>query len=141
MSSNERTHPSPVAIGVGTSIGVDAALVLLIAMTAFVSRRRRPQPKRTPTGLELSQKDAAAAAGTWAFGQGNAYGPDAGQDAGLGRQGGRKGEPPPPVQEMEAGEEASGLSYRLMEGVDTRGALRVLGVQYSQKRFLGCKSY
>jgi hypothetical protein len=81
-----------------------AGLVLLIAVAAFVYRRRRSQPKRIPTGLELSQKDAGAGAG--AFDQGNAYGPDGGQDAELGGQDGRKWEPPPPVQEMGAGEEA-----------------------------------
>jgi hypothetical protein len=59
-----------------------------------------------PTGLELSQKDAGARAGAGSSGQGNAYGPDGGQDAGLGGQDGRKWEPPPLVQEMGAGEEA-----------------------------------
>jgi hypothetical protein len=104
VSSNERTHSSSVAIGVGAGVGVGASLVLLIAVAAFVYRRRRSQPKRIPTGLELSQKDTGA--GAWAFGQGNAYGPNRWQGAELGGQDSRRWEPPPPVQEMGAGEEA-----------------------------------
>jgi hypothetical protein len=102
VSSNERTHSNSVAIRVGTGVSVDAGLVLLIAAATFVYQRRRSQPKSTPTGLELSQKDSGP--GAWAFNQGNAYGPDGGQDAGVGGQDCRKWKSPPQVQEM-GGEE------------------------------------
>jgi hypothetical protein len=102
VSSNERTHSSSVAIGVGTGVGVGASLVLLIAVAAFVYRRRRSQPKKIPTGLEVSQNEAGT--GAWAFGQGNAYSPNRGQGAELSGQDSRRWEPPPPAQEMGAGE-------------------------------------